>query len=189
MNCQIVIAGVGGQGVLFATRVFTEIAQARGVAVIGSETHGMSQRGGSVTSHLKLGAFQSPLVAEGDADILLGLDRLEAHRNLPFLRPAGPGPGGFCVVNAPAEEDFPDPRVAPLLTRLGVRVHTCPADRLALEMGSPLVANLVVLGFASSLQGFTFPFEEVLATVDSISPPVHRSANREALQRGRNLVV
>lgn len=187
MNCQIVIAGVGGQGVLFATRIFTEIAQNRGLPVIGSETHGMAQRGGSVTSHLKLGDFQSPLVAEGDADLLLGIDLLEAHRNLPFLRPAEPGPGAFCLVNAPGPEDFPNPRVQPILARLGVRVHTCPADRIALELGNPLAANLVLLGFAASLEGFFFPYGELQETVESISPPAHRPVNFQALEQGRAL--
>ncbi len=185
-RCQIVIAGIGGQGVLFATRVFTELAAARGLAVIGSENHGMSQRGGSVTSHLKLGAFASPLVAEGEADVLLGLDALEAHRNLAFLRQGAPGtPGGLCVVNAPSPGVFPDPRLAGLVAAAGLRVHTCPADAAAREIGNPLVANLVLLGFAASLPGFPFPYEEVLGVVEGISPGPHRSANRHALERGR----
>lgn len=187
MTCQIVIAGIGGQGVLFATRIFTEIAQARGVPVIGSENHGMAQRGGSVTSHLKLGAFQSPLVAEGEADLLLGLDALETHRNLGFLRPTGRGSPAFCVVNAPDGAAFPDPRVAGALAALGVRVHRCAADAAAQQMGSAVSSNLVLLGFASSLPGFPFPYDEVRRTVEAVSPPGYRPTNAEALERGRAL--
>jgi indolepyruvate ferredoxin oxidoreductase beta subunit len=186
MRTQVVIAGIGGQGVLFATRVFTEIARKRGLPVIGSENHGMSQRGGSVTSHLKLGEFRSPLVAEGEADVLLGLDCLEAHRNLPFLRQAGDGrPGGVGVVNAPGPEDFPDPRLSEVLHAAGIRVYACPADATAMEMGNPLVANLVLLGFAASLPDFPFPFDEVRDVVDGISPAPHRTANLQALEQGR----
>jgi len=188
MSCQIVIAGIGGQGVLFATRVFTEIARQRGLPVIGSENHGMSQRGGSVTSHLKLGNFQSPLVAEGEADLLLGLDCLEAHRNLPFLRQTGAErAGGLGVVNAPGAEDFPDPRLAEVVRSSGIRLHACPADATAMEMGNPLVANLVLLGFAASLPEVPFPFGEVHDVVDGISPPSHRPTNLQALERGRHL--
>jgi indolepyruvate ferredoxin oxidoreductase beta subunit len=186
LGCQIVIAGVGGQGVLFATRVFTEIARQRGLPVIGSENHGMSQRGGSVTSHLKLGEFQSPLVAEGEADILLGLDNLEAHRNLPFLRHATDGrAGGLAVANAPRPGDFPDPRLAEALAAAGIRAHACPADEAAMAMGNPLVANLVLLGFAAALPGFPFPFAQLRDVVDGISPAPHRGPNLQALERGK----
>ena len=188
MGCQLVIAGIGGQGVLFATRVFTEIARERGLPVIGSENHGMSQRGGSVTSHLKLGEFQSPLVAEGEADLLLGLDCLEAHRNLPFLRQGeGGAAGGLGVVNAPHPEDFPDPRPAAALAGTGIRLRSCPADAAALEMGSPLAANLVLLGFAASLPDFPFPFAEVRGVVEAVSPSPHRAPNVQALERGGRL--
>ena len=67
MKCQTVIAGIGGQGVLFAAKILTEIARRREVPVLGSQTFGMAQRGGSVTTHLKMGEFESPLICEGDA--------------------------------------------------------------------------------------------------------------------------
>jgi indolepyruvate ferredoxin oxidoreductase beta subunit len=187
MKCQIVIAGVGGQGVLFGARIFTEIARHRGLRVLGSETHGMSQRGGSVTSHLKIGEFQSPLVGEGDADLLLGLDCLEAHRTLPFLRPAEGGPGALCVVSAPDAQAFPDARVAPALADMGVEVHTCAADAAAMELGSALVANLVLLGFGARLPTFPFSYEEIREAVETLSSPAHRSANLSALERGSEL--
>ena len=78
MKCQTVIAGIGGQGVLFAAKILTEIARRREVPVLGSQTFGMAQRGGSVTTHLKMGEFESPLICEGDADLLLALDAVEA---------------------------------------------------------------------------------------------------------------
>jgi indolepyruvate ferredoxin oxidoreductase beta subunit len=173
--------------VLFAARIFTEIARQRGLQVLGAENHGMSQRGGSVTSHLKIGAFQSPLVAEGDADLLLGLDCLEAHRTLPFLRPANGGPGALCVANAPSTQAFPDARVAPVLRDLGVTIHSCAADAAGLALGSALSANLVLLGFGAGFAAFPFPLDEVRAAVESLSAPNHRALNLEALNRGRYL--
>lgn len=73
------------------------------------------------------------------------------------------------------------------LGRARIRVHTCPADSVAMEMGTALAANLVLLGFASSLDGFPFPFAEVCEVVDSVSAAPHREVNLRALERGREL--
>jgi indolepyruvate ferredoxin oxidoreductase beta subunit len=190
MKCQTVIAGVGGQGVLFAAKILTEIARSRNLPVLGSQTFGMAQRGGSVMTHLKMGPFDSPLVCEGEADLLLGLDGTEAHRTLPFLRAIRDGKAAkaaLCVVNASAAQAFPDARVAPLLADMGIIVHSCNADAVALDMKLPLVANLVLLGFGASREEFPFDYEEVVAATEALSAPKHRSVNLEALERGRML--
>ena len=70
---QKVISGVGGQGVLFDTRLMAEAAIRKGLPVLTSETHGMAQRGGTVISHLKVGAYTSPLIRTGQADVLLAM--------------------------------------------------------------------------------------------------------------------
>jgi indolepyruvate ferredoxin oxidoreductase beta subunit len=183
MKCQTIIAGIGGQGVLFAAKVFTEMARRKQLPVLGSQTFGMAQRGGSVMTHLKIGAFDSPLVCEGDADLLLALDATEAHRTLPYLH----NRGAVCVVNAVNAEAFPDRRVAGLLDEMGVTVHICNADAAALEMNNPLVANLVLLGFGSTREHFPFSYEEICAATEALSGSKHRSANLAALERGRSL--
>lgn len=187
MNCQAIIAGVGGQGVLFAAKVLTEMARRRKQPVFGSQTFGMSQRGGSVMTHLKIGEFSSPLICEGDADLLLGLDCIEAHRTLPYLRAKRNGSGATCVVNVPDAQSFPDRRVADLLVEMGVTVHVCNADAVALQMDNPLVANLVLLGFGSSREHFPFTYEEVREATEALSGAASRSANLDALKRGRAL--
>ena len=186
MKCQAIIAGVGGQGVLFAAKIFTEMARRRQVQVLGSQTFGMAQRGGSVMTHIKIGDFAGPLVCEGDADLLLALDCTEAHRTLPYLRQAVGGVGAVCVVNAPTGA-FPDQRVAGLLESMGVAIHSCNADAVALEMGSPLVANLVLLGFGASHSDFPFSFDAVQEATEALSGGKHGSVNLEALARGRAL--
>jgi len=75
---QYVIVGIGGQGILFSSRVLGHIAMSKGETVIGSEVHGMAQRGGSVISHFKIGDYSSPLVKAGEADTLLAFDQNEA---------------------------------------------------------------------------------------------------------------
>jgi len=130
---QIVLSGVGGQGILFLSRLLAEAAIAGGFPVLTSETHGMAQRGGVVLSHLKVGGFDSPLVRTGRADLLLVLkeENLALHRE--FL-----ADGGALIVNAPVPTD-----AGP-----GIRVHAVDADALALSAGAPHAVNLVLLGFA-----------------------------------------
>jgi len=70
---QVIISGVGGQGVLFVTRLLAEVAMRSGLEVMSSETHGMAQRGGIVVSHLKVGGFAGPLVRAGRADVMVAL--------------------------------------------------------------------------------------------------------------------
>lgn len=185
MRSQTIIAGVGGQGVLFTTKVFIEMAQRRKLPVLGSQTFGMAQRGGSVMTHLKIGNFNSPLIGEGNADLLLGLDSTEAHRTLPYLRSRRNGSAAVCVVNAPNAQAFPDYRVAALLDEMQVSVHTCDADAVALRMNSPMMANLVLLGFGASQCDFPFSYAEAVEATDALSGAGQRSANLEALERGR----
>jgi indolepyruvate ferredoxin oxidoreductase beta subunit len=138
MRRQIVLSGVGGQGILFLSRLLAEAAIACGFPVLTSETHGMAQRGGVVVSHLKVGGFDSPLVRTGRADLLIVLkeENVALHRG--FL-----ADGGALVVNAPVRSAAgPD-----------VRVHAVDADALALSAGTPHAVNLVLLGFALARVG------------------------------------
>jgi indolepyruvate ferredoxin oxidoreductase beta subunit len=129
---------VGGQGVLFVTRLLADAAIRGGKRVLSSETHGMAQRGGVVVSHLKVGGFESPLVRTSHADGLLVLraENLDLHR--PFL-----APGGWVVVNSSA----PPPEAA------GSLHHVLDADAMAVSSGNPQSANLILLGFALTRLG------------------------------------
>ena len=187
MNSQIVIAGIGGQGVLFAAGILIEASRLKGLPVLGSETHGMSQRGGSVTSHLKIGDFSNPLVSEGDADVLLGFDPTETLRSLMFLRRANGASGASCIVGVPGPGVFPDPRVEGLLSDMGIAVHTAMADAEALKMGNIRAVNLMLLGFATGLGAFPFTSAEMEEAVSQASPPGQRTFNKEVFLRGADL--
>ena len=129
-SLQLVIGGVGGQGVLFVTRLLAEAAIDKGMPVFTSETHGMAQRGGTVISHLKIGNFTSPLIRPGRADGLIALKAESLDQHGGFLKP-----GGWAVVNA-SESESTDSR------------RYLDADRLARETGVPRSANLFLLGYA-----------------------------------------
>jgi indolepyruvate ferredoxin oxidoreductase beta subunit len=151
MELKLILAGLGGQGVIFITRLLSQTAIILEQTVMVSETHGMSQRGGSVVSHLKIGSNQAPLIRRGTADILLGLEPDEVIRNLHFIRR-----GGQVFVNS--EEDL-RPEVGDHLERLEVQVYIVPASRMAVDLGSAAVANVVLVGYAAAAQSFPFSLE------------------------------
>jgi len=130
---QIVISGVGGQGVLFVTRLLAEAAIRKGLPVLTSETHGMAQRGGTVISHLKVGPFASPLIRTGHADVLLALKAEGAAQHGHYLCREG-----WALVN--------DSR--PVADPAADRWQRLDADDLAQAIGNPRAVNLVVLGGA-----------------------------------------
>jgi indolepyruvate ferredoxin oxidoreductase beta subunit len=178
MDLQMILSGVGGQGILFSTRIFTTLALEQGYNVIGSETHGMAQRGGSVISHLKIGDYSSPLVRQGTADILFSFDRDEAYRTLGFLKR-----GGLCFVNS-LKEDFWDAGIKGYLEKNEIRAYSFPADKVALALGAPRSANLALIGYALSVPDVPFTYEDVRETIVRVSPPRFRDVNLKAFDTG-----
>jgi len=130
---QIVISGVGGQGVLFVTRLMAEAAINKNLPVFTSETHGMAQRGGTVLSHLKVGDFASPLIRPFQADGLVALKTESMDLHGSYLKP-----GGWTALNGPREVG----------TDLKTDVYAIDADRLARRIENPKSVNLITLGFA-----------------------------------------
>jgi indolepyruvate ferredoxin oxidoreductase beta subunit len=176
MALRIVIAGIGGQGVVFATKILSQVGMLRDATVLASENHGMSQRGGSVSSHVRIGAGDAPLIRRGGADALIGLDRAEAMRNLTFVRPGG-------AVFVSAAEGL-DASLAPRLAELGVRVYAVDAKRIATEIGAPAAANLVVLGFAAAHADFGITISELEEAVRALGPAAAVERNLNALAAG-----
>jgi len=175
MNIKLIITGNGGQGVVFLTRLFAHTAVALGHTVMVSETHGMSQRGGSVISHLKIDGDEAPLIQRGTADFMIALDANEAVRNLVLLRHAG-----IVFVNA---NDGLLPEVEPHLERLNIKVMSIPASNLALELGSASIANIIMAGFAVAHPAFDIPMENMTATVEKVSKN-NTELNLKALETG-----
>lgn len=139
---QIVISGVGGQGVLFITRLLAEAAIMKGFKVFTSETHGMAQRGGTVLSHLKVGDFSSPLIRPFQADGLIALKPENIQQHGSFLKK-----GAWIFVNSGKKHDT------------GFDTRAVDADALSLKTGNPKSVNLVLLGFA--LKGLFCTFEDI----------------------------
>jgi indolepyruvate ferredoxin oxidoreductase beta subunit len=158
---KAVLCGFGGQGVIFMTRLIAQTAMRMGHSVIASETHGMSQRGGSVLSHLMINGTESALIRRGTADVLFAMDTIEALRCMPYLRD-----GSVAFSNSGSE--FGE-EIRSKLGDLGIGVHSVEASRKATEIGSPAVANVLLIGFACAFPEFPLPFPAIEDTLRSTS--------------------
>ena len=178
MDSKILLAGIGGQGVLFAHQLLADCAVAVGLNVTGAESHGMSQRGGSVVSHLKIGDATAPLIRQGTADFLLAFDSVEAYRCLPFIRR-----GGTVIVNH-ALSDFPNAKVSARLASLQVKLRVLDADDIAKRLGLMSAANVALLGFASTCDGFPFSGGALRETLSRVARPQSLGLNLQAFDEG-----
>ena len=163
MKQQIVVSGIGGQGVVFVTRILAEAAIEKGMEVLTSETHGMAIRGGTVISHVKVGPFTSPLIRAGQADFGLFFlaGNLDIHQG--FLKP-----GGKIYMNAQKGKDG----------------EVIDATRLAREQGTLVIANLILLGFAVRQGGLFCDAETIEAVLRMISPAKQLETNLTGFHQG-----
>ena len=175
MELKLVLAGIGGQGVVYATKVLAQAALLGGLPIMASENHGMSQRGGSVMSHIKIGGSQAPLIRRGTADALIAFDRQEAIRNLAFVRA-----GGKVYVNTPADLEAP---LNARLAELGIGVYRLDATASAQALGAPATGNLVLLGFAAE-GGLGLDLPALKQAVQSLGPHWAVAANWKGLEAG-----
>ena len=168
---NIVLCGLGGQGILFMTKLLAQAGLDRGFKVMGAETHGMAQRGGPVVSHLRFGDVVGSLVRTHSAELLLALDESEAYRNLPFLKE-----GGTLIVNADPRR-FPGAKVRGYLEKERIVCHAVSAGPIAQALGAPGALNLALLGFFSGFNGALFNPSEMRDTIAKISPDRAREKN------------
>jgi len=156
---NIVIVGVGGQGIITLSKIIGDAAVKENVKVLIAETHGLSQRGGSVEVHLRIGDVHAPIVPKGEADILLSMELIEAVRNVDYLNQNGiiitsntilrpPIPG----VKLPKEDE-----ILSEFKKNNIKYYVIPTKELSEKAGSYLSENMVLLGALyklSSLEKF-----------------------------------
>lgn len=182
------IVGVGGQGTLLTSRILGGLAISGGYDVKLSEVHGMAQRGGSVVTFVRYGEkVAEPIIEEGQADILIAFERLEALRYAHFLKPDGalivndwkidPMP----VVTGAAE--YPEGIIGQLSKRY--KVLPVNATEEAKKLGNPRVFNMIVLGAAA--QHMDFEREAWYEVIERTVPPKTIAINKEAFDTGYRL--
>lgn len=166
MKTDIILAGVGGQGILSIASILGEAVLREGLFLKQAETHGMSQRGGAVVSHLRISdaAIAADLIPKGAADIILSVEPMEALRYLPFL-----SPGGYIVTNITPFINVPNyPDVEKLMEeiRKQPRFIAIDADQIAAEIGNKRASNMVMLGAAAPF--INIELEKIEAGIERI---------------------
>ena len=192
MNAEItniLLVGVGGQGILLASEVLSEAFMLAGYDVKKSEIHGMSQRGGSVVSHVRFGTeVHSPIVPEGEGDILFGFELLETYRALPLLKKTGSVVANDLRIAPPAvllgQDTYPDD----LADRIAARnpdFLLVDGLQLAEQAGNPRAANTVLLGAVSRRLDIAEEFW--FRALEKMVPSKALAINMKAFQMGRSL--
>lgn len=188
-ECNIILAGVGGQGVLRLSNIIGEASLIEGKEVLISEIHGMAQRGGIVVSTVRIGKVYSPLIPKGDADLLLGLEPLEAYREIENVSKRT-----IVIVNENAippisafigKIEYPDlEKVFRQLKDKAGRLVRVDADELALKSGSRLALNIVMLGVAFGLKLLPLSEETLKNTISESVPKKFIGVNIKAFEEG-----
>ncbi len=187
----IVLAGVGGQGVLLASMIVADALVNAGYDVKQSEVHGMAQRGGSVISHIRWGArVDSPLVPLGTADVLAAFEWAEALRWVQYVREGGAVvadirsivPPGACIDTRSWSTEYPDID-ADVLAARRLKARLIDAVGTALDLGNVRVANSVILGSVAAFLDLEDRYWE--AAIERMVPPRTVEANLAAFRAGR----
>ena len=188
---SVMIVGVGGQGTLLASRVLGSAMLSQGVDVKVSEVHGMSQRGGSVVTYVRYGdKVYSPIIAQGEADVLLAFEALEAARYLPWLKPEG-----TVVVNTQQMDPMPvvtgvaeyPKDILGKVREQGVKVVALDALGMAEEAGSSKAVNVVLIG--AMAKKLDLPKEVWIDTIKETVPSKFIHMNLKAFELGYNADV
>jgi indolepyruvate ferredoxin oxidoreductase beta subunit len=187
---NVLVAGVGGQGVILASDIMSEVFMEAGYDVKKSEIHGMAMRGGIVTSHFRFGKkVYSPLIKEGEVDILFAFEQLEGLRWINHLRPKGKIIMNDNKVNPPVVNlgDMEYPKEIPETIKSKFKdFYLVKGTEIALQMGDARAANVVLLGAMSKF--FEIKEDLWLKTILGALPPKVHDLNRKAFAAGREQI-
>lgn len=185
MRTDIILSGVGGQGILSIATIIGAAAIKEGLYIKQAEVHGMSQRGGDVQSNLRISSrpIASDLIPQGKADLIISLEPMEALRYLPYLRKEG-----WLITNTAPFINIPDyPEQEALIKRIQSLNHsvTIDVDTIAKSVASPRAANIVLLGAASPFLGIEVDkIEEAIRTIFGRKGEAVVEMNRKAFHAG-----
>lgn len=186
MNKNILLCGVGGQGIVLTSKLIAATAMEKGMQVMSAETIGMAQKGGSVFSFLRIGeGFYCPMFQKQSADIIIGYEPAEVVRMLPYLKPKG-----TVVVNthpvmpvtaALKGSNYTGNEMLQYLKENAEQVIAADGEQACLELGSAKVLNMVMLGLAIRANVLPFTIEEIEATMRKTVKPQFHELNKKAL--------
>ena len=186
MKLDIILAGVGGQGILSISTIIGEAAVQKGLYLKQAEVHGMSQRGGEVQSHLRISdkPIHSDLIQKGKAHLIISIEPLESLRYLSYLNPEG-----WLITNTNPFINIPNyPDIQKVLSEIKALPNhvMLDADKIAKELGSALAMNMVMLGAASKFIDIEYSaLEDAIRTIFGSKGEKIVKMNLDALKAGR----
>ena len=187
MKTDIILCGVGGQGILSIATIIGEAAMNENLYIKQAEVHGMSQRGGDVQSNLRISSepIYSDLIAKGGADVIISMEPMEALRYLPFLKK-----DGWIITNSAPFVNIPNyPDMEVIKADLAKLPHVVSIDieQMAKDHGVPRSANVILLGAAQKALGLEYEkLEKAIARVFARKGDAVVEANIKALALGRD---
>jgi indolepyruvate ferredoxin oxidoreductase beta subunit len=194
MKMDVVISGVGGQGNIFASLAMSRFAMNKGYNVVGAETIGAAQRGGSVVSHIRIsdGTIYAPLISRGQADLLIGMEAVEMLRHMRLLNPQGTYILNFLriptVLNNMGLDEYPsDDEIRRAVSKYCKNGKTIEATHTARKLGNIQMTNVVLLGVLVKMVPF-FEMEAIRELVEKLSPERFKKDNMKAFEAGKNLI-
>lgn len=186
---SVMIVGVGGQGSLLASRILGNVLLAQGFDVKVSEVHGMSQRGGSVVTYVKYGdKVYSPIIENGEADIIISFEQLEAARWLSYLKK-----DGHLIVSTQSLDPMPvitgvakyPENIVDKIKSMGVDIIPVNAVEKAEEAGNAKASNVVLMGVLSTKMGFSDDVWQ--KALEECVPAKFLELNKKAFELGKNI--
>lgn len=196
MRYDILLAGVGGQGLMLLSAVLGEACVASTLNVVTSEQHGLAQRSGSITAHVRMGEVYSPLIPYGAADMIISMEVMEALRNIEYLKHGGKVITSNRLLHPIIETSFIVNRrnenptyvtieqVTAQLRKATDRLRTIDAQTLAKIAGNPRTENTVLLGAASADEEFPITRDVIIEAIKRTVPEKSINVNLEAFELG-----
>ena len=194
MSKSVILCGVGGQGTVLASKLISYAAMAKGEAVRSAETIGMAQRGGSVTSHIRIGegAF-SPLIPKGKADVMIAFEPAEAVRNLDYLRQDGVAVVSMKAVKpvtaSLSSKEYEGQEMLDYLEHQVKRLVIVDGQQIMEELGSAKILNVILLGAAIGCHEIDISVEEIAQAIKEKVPERFYELNLRALEAGYQLAT
>lgn len=198
MRYNILLTGVGGQGLMSLAAVLGEACIEAEVQVVTQEQHGLAQRSGSISAHVRIGDVYSPMVPHGSADLIIAMEAMEALRYIEYLKPRGNivmssrllhpviETSGIVAKRRENLQYVTLEQVLENLDQITGNIRVVDAKSLAEEAGNPRTENMVLLGAASNVDGFPLTEEHLLKAVEVNVPQRTIEANVKAFKLGRD---
>jgi indolepyruvate ferredoxin oxidoreductase beta subunit len=177
VSFNILLTGVGGQGLMSLATIIGEACVSSGIKVVTQEQHGLAQRSGSISAHVRIGEAYSPMIPYGSGDLIIAMEAMETLRNIEYLKPGGAIVMSSRLMHPVIETNKIVTRkrenleyitldvIVNKLHQVTNDIHIIDAKQLSQEAGNPRTENTVLLGAASRIEGFPLSSEQVLDAI------------------------